>query len=183
MNMTINEVDNKLNSLRTEIHKLVNSMQFITIQEFDINISDEDIKKIKKAHNYKGIYFFEIKADSTIPYEKWIEKFVKDWDKEFEDLKHVPTTKIIRTSKHNKVLEWMPLYIGKRLNVGDRIEKHINLKFDSSTFGIKFKVRQNFKDAKFRLSILRLDVENYDMIAPVIESHFREKFNPIVGKQ
>ena len=43
--------------------------------------------------------------------------------------------------------------------------------------------RKNLKDETFRLSAIKIEVENYDAIVPRIEWQLRNRINPIIGKQ
>ncbi len=48
---------------------------------------------------------------------------------------------------------------------------------------MKLKARKNLYGTKLRVNSLKLEVENYDVIAPYLENLLRNKWNPIVGKQ
>ncbi len=47
---------------------------------------------------------------------------------------------------------------------------------------MKLSTRNNLHGYTIRVSTIKIDVINYDIIVPKIESYFREKFNPIVGR-
>lgn len=48
---------------------------------------------------------------------------------------------------------------------------------------MRLKAHTEQANETFRVSTLELDVDNYDTIAPLVESVLRDELNPIVGKQ
>ena len=64
-----------------------------------------------------------------------------------------------------------------------RITEHIHQVKDRRTFSMKLKARTNLHGNVLRVSWIPLDVVNYDMIAPAIESMLRDRINPILGRQ
>ncbi|WP_157970322.1 hypothetical protein [Albibacterium indicum] len=84
---------------------------------------------------------------------------------------------------HKELKEWIPLYIGKSRNIASRIHGHIFRELDKTTFAMKLKSRENLYGQRFRISYIKLDVNNYDMLVPYVERRLRNKINPIVGKQ
>jgi hypothetical protein len=77
----------------------------------------------------------------------------------------------------------MPLYLGKSKRVGVRVLEHINLALDKTTFALKLKARGYMSKHRMRLSVLPIEVRHYDLIVPTMESAFRDRFNPLIGKQ
>ena len=77
----------------------------------------------------------------------------------------------------------MPLYLGKSKNIAGRVWEHINLKLAQPTTAMKLKERSNMANQRFRLSTIRVEVENYDLIMPKLESALRDKYNPVLGRQ
>lgn len=88
-----------------------------------------------------------------------------------------------RIHAHSQFNEWIPLYIGKSRNIGGRITEHVHQVKDRRTFSMKLKARTNLHGNVLRVSWIPLDVVNYDMIAPAIESMLRDRINPILGRQ
>lgn len=69
------------------------------------------------------------------------------------------------------------------MNIQKRIINHLNLSQDSRTYAMKLKSRKNLYGLNFRVQHLELNVSNYSFIAPHLEKLFRDKYNPIIGKQ
>lgn len=75
------------------------------------------------------------------------------------------------------------MYIGKSNNINGRVREHIHKRLDQHTFALKLNEREHAKKETFRLSIIQIPTENYNMIMPVVESTLRKKINPIIGRQ
>lgn len=67
--------------------------------------------------------------------------------------------------------------------MGGRVKEHIFKELGKNTFALKLMERTNLKNETFRLSTIKLEVENYDWIVPVIENSLRNRINPIIGRQ
>lgn len=144
----------------------------------------EGLKIDYKDLNYQGIYFIELKVnDRDFSYEEWIVDFKSKWEDVRFLKKFTPNTKKKRIKMHSEVREWMPLYLGKSKNIGDRLNGHINQPLHKSTFALKLAARDNLGNPQYRVSTLKVPVSNYDLIAPQIEKSFRDRYNPLVGKQ
>ena len=170
-------IDNDLNPIKERLKDLIDSLEF----EFLCALDDED--KISDQ-SYNGLYLIEVCTKGRHKnLESWISNFVNEWDVPEYKAKFTSTTKKKRIAKHKSLKEWMPLYLGKSSNVGKRILEHINLPMDKRTFALKIKSRSNIEELSFRVSVIRLNVSNYQFIAPPLESGMRDKINPIVGKQ
>lgn len=136
---------------------------------------------------YPGIYRIDVhvghpqtdRANSS----DWIRQFVEEWDHADFVGNNTPTTKLLRIRKHDELLEWMPVYIGKSTNVGSRVAQHINLPLDRRTFAMKLRARPMWNLRVFRLSTIHLPVRRYDLIAPLVEAEAREHVNPLVGRK
>jgi hypothetical protein len=165
-----------------EIKQLSDQLTFIHITDFELS---EDTPIIcNNSFDRNGIYFFEIKNAGTLDKAQWIEEFNLLWN--IQHLKEViwfPGIKLRRVRAHTSFSEWIPFYIGKSIYVGRRINEHIHQSGLQHTFSMKLKARQNLRGWQFRVSWIPLDVHNYEMIAPAIESALRDKLNPIIGKQ
>lgn len=88
-----------------------------------------------------------------------------------------------RIKQHSELKEWIPLYIGKSKNIGNRLREYRYLGRDNKTYALKLQSRDHLKDDRFRISTVRIDVINFDWIMPVAERYFRNERNPIIGRQ
>jgi hypothetical protein len=178
----IAEIDKNISLQLNELTKVADKIDFIEICSFKVKSEIIEIPWDEIAHT--GIYLIEIKNDNKHKtFESWIDKFRKDWEDEKYLKKFVPNLKKKRIGKHSELNEWIPLYIGKSKNIGGRLKDHIYQNLNKTTFALKLLARENLKAHTFRLSVIKLDVENYNHIVPFIESHMRERINPIIGKQ
>lgn len=73
--------------------------------------------------------------------------------------------------------------MGKSENIGKRVSEHLYLAADKRTFALKLKARNLLEGNRYRLSVLRLGVVNYPVLAPKIEEALRKKHLPLVGRQ
>jgi hypothetical protein len=107
------------------------------------------------------------------------------WVTDDYERKHVPNPKKKRVAAHagKPLPAWLPLYLGKSRDIAGRVLGHLHLKLDQPTNALKLRERSNITGQRFRLSTLRIDVDNYDLIMPRIESALRNLHNPILGRQ
>lgn len=133
---------------------------------------------------YPGIYRIDIATTgSACDLESWFSTLKNEWDLDEFRKKFTPTLKKKRMREHDVLRDWMPFYLGKSKNIAKRVYEHINLELDKSTFALKLVSRGYMVGRKFRLCTLKLNVDHYDVIAPILERILRDKFNPITGKQ
>ncbi len=168
-----------VDALKKEIEKLT----FNEICEFKLN--KQHIPEIPWGTlKYPGIYLIEIKNDLEFDsFTPWIENFKAKW----EDKKYLkcftPNLKKKRIEKHTILEDWIPLYIGKSKKIGGRIHEHIFKDLNKTTFALKLNARENLQTEKFRLKTIKCEVDNYDLVIPIIESKLRDRINPLIGKQ
>lgn len=79
--------------------------------------------------------------------------------------------------------QWLPIYIGKNKGIYSRIREHIDLCPTKNTYALKLRHRANLLDLEFRVSIIEINVKNYDFIVPHIERSLREIYHPLIRKQ
>jgi len=177
---SLSAIDDAINVQLNLLAELATQLTFKEILTFELG---ENIPTLpEEISKKKGIYFFQLKNED-------IQQSVIDWASSFKliwengDVIWVPGIKKMRVHAHKMFGEWVPLYIGKSKKVGIRIFEHINQVGNRETFSMKLKARTNMHGKSFRVSWIALDVNNYDTIAPVLESIFRNQYNPIVGKQ
>ncbi|WP_334125462.1 hypothetical protein [Empedobacter brevis] len=185
----IHEFDQKVNIYIEELESKLDDINFDFTKSkcFTLN-EDFDSKKIFDDPNKKGIYFFEINLENLYP--KVVKKktkvadFIKDWAKKKND-SFFSSSVVKKRSNLYKDFdeEWLPLYIGKSKKINSRIIEHIDLSPNKNTYAMKLRHRSSLIGATYRVSVIELDVINYDFIAPHIERTLREKYKPIVGKQ
>lgn len=179
------QIDQRISLELERLALLAETLVFTEVALFKLNELMGAVPEEK--HHYPGIYLFEIRADfSAKNCDEWLDEFTAIWLNAQEPLAWVPGIKQVRIKAHKKdgaLSEWVPLYIGKSRNVGKRISEHILKEREKTTFAMKLKIRKVLHGQSFRVKALRLDIDNYDVIAPHLESFFREKWHPIVGKQ
>lgn len=92
------------------------------------------------------------------------------------------------TENQNKFSDdWIPLYVGKSMNVQNRFYEHIEGN-SPMTYGMKLSHREKLiqHDIKFRVSYAPLEELSDDVmykLVEVIEKKVRIQYNPIMGKQ
>ncbi|SFD61138.1 hypothetical protein SAMN05518672_102611 [Chitinophaga sp. CF118] len=174
------EIDLGISNEAARLRQLADILVFDHIMEFELNNDPPSVAE--HLMHRKGVYFFQIKnKDLSLDVLSWVTAFTQLW--KGADVIWVPGIKKGRVKAHGRFDEWIPLYIGKSKNVGNRITEHIHQVKDRRTFSMKLKARTNLHGEVLRVSWIPLDVVNYDMIAPAIESMLRERINPITGKQ
>ena len=133
--------------------------------------------------SYPGIYRIDIATDDGGgDLESWLNTFKGEWEPP-DKFRSTPKTQKRRMNAHKELLEWMPLYLGKAKNIARRVNEHINLESEKSTFALKLNGRKAMTNRSFRLHVLRLGEESYDLLAPPLEATLRNLYNPVVGKQ
>jgi len=177
------EIDNKMTSLISEVKEIVQASNFE--EKFTFKLDETNNYSGINELNWGGIYLIEIKTESTNSSIDWIEEFCNEWQKPEYVRCFVPNIKKKRTRFHfdNVVQEWFPLYIGKSRNISRRIKEHLDLKLTQPTTSLKLRERKNMYGHEFRVSTIKIETVNYDIIAPQFESVMRDKINPILGRQ
>jgi hypothetical protein len=178
----IKTIDAEITKQLDLIKTFANELHFEEICQFELNEKLEDIPWAILTH--PGLYLIEVrnKKDFTV-FEEWLSDFKLRWEKEDYFKKFTPNFKIKRIKAHNKLEEWIPLYIGKSKNIKSRLHGHIYKELHKPTFAMKLLSRENMKEETFKISVINLKLTNYDAIIPVIESQLRNKINPLIGKQ
>lgn len=185
----IQDFDDHINNYVIELENKIDDINFDYVEAITFTLSEDlDTKSIFNKPNKKGVYLFELDIDSLYPNKiqrkTKIKHFAEDWKKKKDD--SFFSSSIIKSRQ--KLYEdfdekWLPLYIGKCQKLNKRIIEHIDLSPKKNTYAMKLRHRSNLIGAQFRVSVIELDVKNYDFIVPHIERTLREKYNPIVGKQ
>jgi len=176
-------INSKIKVLTNEIEEYARGLEFVpkcefTLENCNISIPWNDIKG-------KGVYFIEIKNNGNFnDFNSWVENFRIEWEALIYKDKFVSNLKKKRIiGQGTKFDEWIPLYIGKSNNISGRVWEHIHKRLDQKTFALKLNAREHAKKETFRLSVIQIPTDNYNMIMPVIENTLRKKLNPIIGKQ
>ncbi|WP_028560619.1 hypothetical protein [Paenibacillus pinihumi] len=151
-----------------------------------------------------GVYLFEANfsayfnnwrkgvedVESSLLVEKWCEEIKKLWS----GVEKSPAFYKSRALQHfvteeqNKFRDdWVPLYVGKSMNVQNRVYEHIEGK-SSMTYGMKLSHRELLQQQgiQFRVSYSPLEELSDDVmykLVAVIENQVRAKYNPIIGRQ
>jgi hypothetical protein len=180
--MEFEQIDNEINIQLELLSDKVKQIELKEICEFKIDEAADIIPWNDLA--YKGIYLLEIKNDKRFTdFDSWIEDFKEAWENMDYRYKYTPNTKKVRIKAHKELNDWIPIYIGKSLNVGKRIHGHVYKELHKTTFALKLMARKNLKNDTFRLKSIEVNVRNYDSIVPKIEWQLRNRINPIIGKQ
>lgn len=180
---SIHEIDEQLTAQSEQLKAAAADLFFLPAFEFDLSPSGlEDIPLDSLA--YSGLYQIEVKnSGNHATIHSWVTAFVAGWTDPRYKRMFVPNPKKGRIMKHLTLSDWIPLYIGKSKNISKRVWEHIHLGLQQPTFALKLKHREHLLNDTFRLSTVRIDVENYYWIMPVLERSLRDKVNPIVGRQ
>ncbi len=174
-------VDQDLNSLVAEIKECAKNAEFTEICEFEI--TDEILDIPWERLSGKGLYLFEIKnKDNYEIFDDWLDHFKDKWENKLYKKRFVPNFTKKYYQKHTEIEDWIPFYLGKRNDLYDRVKSHLYYPLERNTFAMKLMARENMKNEIFRLSIIKLDIENYDVIAPIMEKQLRTIINPVVGR-
>jgi len=175
----IRDLDADLTRVFVDFQEVAKTLDFQEICE----LSDE--KEVARQ-SYPGIYKIDMHTGGQFTtFDTWYEWFYKEWVTTEYERMHVPNPKKKRVAAHKgkSLPQWMPLYLGKSQYIAGRVLGHIHLRLDQPTTALKLGERINMKEQRFRLSTLRIDVENYDLIMPKIEGALRNIHNPILGRQ
>lgn len=176
----IKSIDQTLKNQIVKLEEVAKKLQWKVVGEFRVN-GDSAILSLDDL-GYKGVYMIEVKND-THPddFGSWFQSFEGKWVKYEKNRTPRLIKKRIRSSVKRGA--WIPLYLGKSSNIRSRIDGHLNLKLEQATYALKLNARENLSDYTFRLSTIRLDVDSYDAIMPVVESCLREREQPLIGRQ
>lgn len=173
----------KLKVINDQLIEYAENLEFKVISEFTL----ENCKSIIPWDNIEGngIYYIEIKNHYHFnDFKSWVENFRNEWEDQIYKRRFVPNLQKNRIkAQQEKFDEWIPLYIGKSKNIRGRVWEHIFKDLSTNTFALKLNAREHAKKETFRLSIIQIPSENYDIIMPIIEKTLRKKLNPIVGRQ
>lgn len=185
----ISSFDLKISSFVNEISNKIKEISFDQEQAITFVLTNDlDSKSVFNNPKKQGIYLFELNLESAnltgTKRETKIKNFAEDWSNK-------KTTPLFSSGVIKKRLElranfneqWLPLYVGKNKDVYKRIIEHIDLSSIKSTYAMKLKERTNLHGLEFRVSIIEIDVNNYDFIVPHIERSLRDIYHPLIGKQ
>lgn len=185
MIQTLQHIDQEFVSNRKAIELLATELAFSVVCTFDL--TTKGLSGIPWENlGYKGIYLIEIQNPKTHhSFQSWIQEFQRHWLDERYKYKFVANPKKSRIEQHLKLVEWewIPLYIGKSNKISHRVNEHIYLSLEKTTFALKLASREHLKDYKFRLSSIPVEVKSSDIILPIIERSLRNRLNPIIGRQ
>ncbi|MBK8454537.1 MAG: hypothetical protein WAQ53_02400 [Thiofilum sp.] len=143
--------------------------------------------------NNSGIYLFWISfknldVKTTNSLEKILENFLNKWDNPEESISYFPKSNKERsksTSEKYQKEDWIPFYLGKSENIGDRIHQHLYIEPNKKTYALKLMHRKSFsKKVKFKINYLSIKTTNVDyFLVERVELFLRDKLFPIIGKQ
>ncbi|AEV34370.1 hypothetical protein Oweho_3421 [Owenweeksia hongkongensis DSM 17368] len=182
MNNEIKSIDQVLQVQIKKLQDLAINLKWEPLGEFVLGdtSNDDSLSKL----NHMGVYLFEVEKDiDQADFESWYEIFKEKWEDEEYPKKHTPKLIKKRKNASERKDSWIPLYIGKSQDIQARINEHLTVGFDQSTSALKLNARKNLVGYRFRLSFIRLIVDEYGAIMPVVESALRERDKPILGRQ
>lgn len=176
-------VDNNITESVKLLEIIAEELQFQEVCEFKLN--KDHIAEIPWGGlKYSGLYLIEIKNQEIFTnFSDWVLDFESKWTDKKYFQSYTSSLKKKRIQKHTELTKWVPLYIGKSKKIEGRIREHLFKELHKKTFALKLSSRDNLFSETFRLKTLRCDVKNYGVIIPILESYFRDKINPIIGRQ
>ncbi|MBK6265337.1 hypothetical protein JKA74_09825 [Marivirga sp. S37H4] len=180
----ISNIDQSISTSLEGLSDAINTIQFKDSVGFTIEKAD-DLINFNELH-HPGVYLIEVSnSDRVTDFNEWSENFLGKWHDEAYRKKFTPNSRKMRLKAHleSSNMDWIPLYLGKSRNIGKRVHQHIHLGLDKPTFALKLRARKNIQDLAFRLSCIKIDVKNYNVIMPLVESQLRNRINPILGRQ
>jgi len=178
----IKTIDAEITKQLDLIKAFANELHFKEICQFELNEKLQNIPWDILTHS--GLYLIEVRNNENFEvYEEWVDDFKFRWEDKNYLKKFTPNFKLKRIKAHNELKEWIPLYIGKSKNIKSRLYGHIYKELAKTTFAMKLLARENMKQEIFRISVINLELINYDAIIPVIENQLRNRINPLIGKQ
>ena len=183
--MSLCKIDKSVTQILADIEKTTAKIKFTPQFTFTLNGSQNYQQLVDKL-KYQGLYLIEIRKPSNQKFNIWLANFRPLWEDPLYIHSWVPNIKDKRVSVHlkkHKFKDWVPLYIGKSHKISMRIKQHIDLDLGKSLTALKLRARTNIYGNEFRVSTIKTNVKNYNMIIPEVENYLRDKYNPITGKQ
>jgi hypothetical protein len=178
--LPIQKLDAELTKLQSQFEVISKETSFTYI----CSLADEATVAQQK---YEGIYLIEIRTTGRKSgLASWYKQFKEGWEHPSFRKAFTPNTRKVRIDAHSTLKPWMPLYIGKAKSVAGRVKQHISLDLSATTFALKLRARTHLRLSDLRLSTVNLEqlaIQNYGVIAPVLELALRNQINPLVGKQ
>jgi hypothetical protein len=173
----IRQIDSHLSQIFHGFDGIAHSLRFEMLGD----LLTADLAKIQ----FRGLYLIEVcsTAQGMTSIDDWMAYFRTAWDQGDFKRSYVPSYQKARMLKHTALNDWMPLYLGKSEKIGKRVHEHMHLAKEKRTFALKLHARNLLNTNAFRLSILPLTVNNYDVIAPRLEAAVRRKLHPLIGRQ
>lgn len=180
---SLNKIDISLSEILDSLEDEIKKFKFEEICEFKLN--KQHIPEIPWGKlNYSGVYMIEIKNQGNhSSFNSWIDEFRAIWEDKRYMPHFTPNLRKKRIEKHDKLQEWIPIYIGKSRRIEGRVHEHIFMDLHKTTFALKLNARENLQNEVFKLHTLKCEVKNYDLIVPQIESKLRDTINPLIGRQ
>lgn len=185
----IEEFDNNISNYIQRLSADLKDIKFDKENGIKFIVSNElESKNIFPYKKQKGVYLFELNLDTNhltgTKRSTKIKNFAEAWSKKKNDSFFSSSVIKKRLKLRSDFDEqWLPIYIGKNKDVYSRIKEHIDLSPIKNTYAMKLKHRTNLHGLEFRVSIIEIDVFNYDFIVPHIERSLREEYHPLIGKQ
>jgi hypothetical protein len=145
----------------------------------EFRLTDEHIFH---GNDRPGIYLIEIHFSSGV---KAADSFAEQWNA--NQPKCNSRAYIKRALRHfpESSCGYLPLYLGKAMNVPKRLTEHLKGKADSSTYGLKLLARADvLKGCTLKANWVNFGIgkEGYFCIE-LLEAKIRGELHPIVGKQ
>lgn len=188
-NNIIKEFDIKISDFKTQLNNTIKDIAFDSASSVSFIISkDLDSSNLFTYKKAQGVYLFELNLEneSLIGKKRFtqVNNFATNWATKKND-SFFSSSVIKKRLKMRKGFDeqWLPLYIGKSKDLHKSIKEHIELSPEKNTYAMKLKHRINLHGLEFRVSMIELDVQNYDFIIPHIERTLRDVYHPLIGKQ
>ena len=135
-----------------------------------------------------GIYYFDIRFPFST--EPEFTQFLRAWgSKGASNLQKGTSRSYPKRAKQHiakvEASEFVPFYLGKNMNVQDRVIQHLTGAADAGTYGLKLLTRSKLLDGcTIRVGgvVFEVDPKAYFCIE-FLEAAIRERLHPIIGKQ
>jgi hypothetical protein len=178
INNKILEIDDSLSLIFTGFRDMAQQLEF----SLKGSLADQ---LLIDAQDYPGLYKIDINTRGFSNFSDWFTWFEQAWTDAAYVRKFTPNPRTKRVLMHREkpLSEWIPVYLGKSKRVNKRLWEHVNLPIEKPTTALKLASRTNMNLNDFRFSTIKIEVVNYDLIMPQLESSLRDKHNPLLGRQ
>ncbi|GMM91146.1 hypothetical protein [Vibrio fortis] len=175
--MEMDEIQKKIENILKYIDKQAPNLRFSSVMSLEECFSNKDLK-------HPAIYKIEINQRAFYDFKgDWKKQFIDFWSTKESKNQFTPNYGETNLKLCNSVTTdgWVILYVGKAINLRERVRYHHKGKFKTRKKALKLEERKIYNEDYFRVSFAEIPLENYDVIAPRFETFWRDHLKPIVG--